>query len=231
VQGAKEQNGREVDTVNVSANRITVKPKASKLRTGDIITFTGGVLPAPLDTGVAYHAIRIDRDTFQVALTRADASKGIAIALTNAGSGKITVTEQSRKYRTWVNTTAESDPFGRVREVLVVGNLDDAETGLVQQGKEAVREGKAQAAVELETTEAEGARYADPISLGDVVAFESPSGKRRMDMIGAAQVAYTSDSGLVVQMIPGEPDATSPERQQAAEYRRIRRKASKARED
>ena len=113
----------------------------------------------------------------------------------------------------------------------MAGNADDADLSLAQQGREALRENKAQVAVELETTEAEGARYADPISLGDTVAFESPSGKRRLDMIGAAQVAYTADSGLFVQMIPGEPDATSPERQQAADYRRIRRKASKARED
>lgn len=229
-------NGNAIALTNNGAGqivvtRVIIKPVKHKLRAGDIITFSGGTPPEPLETDVDYHAVRVDANTFQVALTRADAAKGIVVALTSQPEGDVQVAESTRHYQQVINATAESDPFGRVRESLIVGNADDAELSLTQQGREALREGKAQVAVELETTEALGARYADPISLGDTVAFGSPSGKRRTDIIGAAQVAYTSDSGLTVQMIPGEPDVTTPERQRAADYRRIRRKASKARED
>ena len=195
-----------------------------------LVALLVSVAPLPLETGVAYHAIKVDADTFEVALTRSDAARKTRVDLTDSGSGKITVTEQTRKYRDYIESTAEKDPFGRVREVLVSGNLD-GETTLVQQGKEAVRDGKARSAVELETTEVPGSRYADPISLGDVVSFESPSGKLRTDIIGAAQVGFTTADGLMVRMIPGNPDATSPEREQAADIRRIRRRTSRARED
>jgi hypothetical protein len=233
---AQANNGNAIGLTSdgggqITVTRIITKPLKHRLRTGDIITFSGGTPPEPLVEGDSYHAVRVDDDTFQVALTRQDAARGMIVSLTSQPEGDVSVAEATRRHAHYVEATTEAtDPFGRVKEILVAGNLD-AEESLRQQGKEAVREGKAQSAIEVETTEVPGSRYADPFQLGDIVTYVAPSGKRRTDTVGAIQAGFTSADGFTVRMILGEPDATSPERQQAADYRRIKRKTRRARED
>ena len=62
------------------------------LQTGDIIGFRlgiGGVLPAELSTERWYHAIRDGADTFQVAVTRANALAGTEVVFTDDGTTPI----------------------------------------------------------------------------------------------------------------------------------------------
>lgn len=210
--------------------RVRTRPIKHKLRTGDIISFSGGTPPEPLEPDLDYHAIRVDDNTFAVAMTRSDAAKDIRIDLTNRGEGDVSVTESTRFYRSVTRTKSE-DEWGRKREVLVVGNGEDRPTALDEQGRDALRDGASQSAFELETTEVPGMRYGDPIQLGDTVTIALPTGETRTDVIGGVSLSITESDGLVVQMIPGDPDATNPQLQQAADIRRIRRKASRARED
>lgn len=230
VQAGKEQQGREVDNVNVSANRITVKPKQSKLRSGDIITFSGGVPPAPLESGVDYHAVRIDRDTFQVAMTRSDALRNVVVALTDGGSGKITVTESTYRYRS-VTSDGPEAKWGRVREIFVEGDGENREAGLRQQGKTALLDGAANNSVELEIEEVPGARLGDPLQLGDTVPYVLSTGESGTEVIGSADITASSTDGVVVKLTLGNPDGLDATKQQAADIRRIKRNVRKRRRD
>lgn len=59
----------------------------SGVSTGNITTFAGGSLPAPLVAGTSYYFIPVNSATFKVASTFANANAGINITITGAGSG------------------------------------------------------------------------------------------------------------------------------------------------
>lgn len=76
--------------INVDTDKITV---SFSIPTGSKIHFsTTDVLPAPLDTGKAYYAIKIDSSHVKVADSMDNALEGIPIDLTDQGSGVHTVT-------------------------------------------------------------------------------------------------------------------------------------------
>lgn len=206
----------------VTINRIRISDLDNRLRTGDIVTFTGGIPPAPLEVGVPYHAIRVNDHTFKVAMTRADALEGVAVDLTTAGSGQIQVTEESRSYREVIDDAAETE-WGRKREVLVVGDAEDTEGSLDDAGLQALADAAGQSGFELETAEAEGMRYGTHYGLGDLVTVELLTGVSSVQALGAVQVSGDAESGITVKAIPGNPDAVNPMFGQAAILRGFRR--------
>jgi len=75
--------------VAMSTDRITV---ANDIATGSLLRFSStGVVPAPLVTGTAYYAIRVDATHIKVATTPVNAAAGTAIDLTDVGSGTHTL--------------------------------------------------------------------------------------------------------------------------------------------
>lgn len=231
IEAATEQTGHQIASVSTTANTLTTtSAKTNKLRTGDIVTFTGGTPPAPLELDVAYHAIRVDANTFGVAWTRTDAAEGIAIDLTSSGVGTITVTEQTRRYRQVSDIDAEAE-WGRVREVLVTASGEDRNKALDEQGQQALDDQAAQTVFELETTEAAAMRYGIHYAVGDEVLVELVTGVSRTERVGAVRVTATPDSGVVVQTVPGDPDAANPLFALAALVRGLRRRVNQAQED
>lgn len=207
---------------STSVNRVTITGTDNKLRTGDIVTVTGGTPPAPLVLGVAYYAIRVADSTFQVARTKPEALDDRAIDLTSAGSGEITVTEQVRRYRE-VNDDAAETEWGRKRETFLSGGDEDSNGELDAIGEDALLNAAAQSAFELESAEAEGMRYGEHYQLGDKVMIELLTGVTKVDTLRAAKIAASSESGVTVQLVPGDPDAVNPLFRQAAIVRGIRR--------
>lgn len=230
VQAAKEQQGREVDSVNVTANSITTKGAQNKLRTGDIVSFTGGTPPSPLELGIDYHAIRVDGNTFKVAWTRAEAAQGVAIDLTSTGTGRITATEETRRYRQVTAPDAETE-WGRKREVLVTAAGEDRNAALDEQGQQALKDAAEASVFEIETVEAVGMRYGEHFTLGDMVQVELVTGVDKTVRVGSVQVTGSSSDGMNLKIIPGDPDSVDPLFRQAALIRALRRQAGRSQED
>lgn len=81
-----------VFTASSSTDQLAIT--AHGLQTGDgpfQVTNSGGALPSPLVAATNYWIIRVDADHFQLALSRADALRSIAIDLTSNGSGTNTI--------------------------------------------------------------------------------------------------------------------------------------------
>ena len=75
--------------VDTATEKITV---TNDIATATEIQFSStGVVPAPLETGITYYAIRIDATTVKVALTPVLAAAGTAVDLTDVGSGTHTL--------------------------------------------------------------------------------------------------------------------------------------------
>jgi hypothetical protein len=238
------QGGHAVDLNNngggdLKVSRITIQNVDNKLRTGDIVTFTGGVPPSPLESGVGYHAIRIDDNTFKLAMTRPDARDGDNIDLTDAGSGSMSVTEETIRYRQVIMDDREL-VWGRVRETLVTGSGEDKNGALDDQARESLQDSGEQSVFEIETTESTGMRYGAHYGIGDTVLIElsakTPDGAdleivSRTERVGAVKVTATPEQGLTLQVVPGDPDATSPLFQLAAIIRGLRRRVNQVQED
>ncbi|MDL5055899.1 hypothetical protein [Geitlerinema calcuttense] len=79
----------EFDPSDVDTGTDEITITAHGLTTGQPIRFTnsGGGLPAPLSASTVYYAIRINANVFQVAASVSDATNGIEIDLTTAGTG------------------------------------------------------------------------------------------------------------------------------------------------
>jgi len=234
VQAAREQQGTTVSSVD-QATDIIRTTTAHPYRTGDVVVFTDGTPPAPLQAGVAYHAIRIDSnaifgttwsqgfsDAFKVALTRANASKGIAINLTSAGVAPIAVAAQTRQYRLVTDAAAET-VWARKRELLVEGSGDDDTATLDETGQQALVEAGGQSGFDLETAEAEGMQYGTHYGLGDTVTVELLTGLSTTEQLGAVRITGSTDTGLKFQAVPGNPDAVNPMFGQAAILRSLKR--------
>ena len=74
--------------VNTGTEEITL-PDASKFATGTPIIFgSTGTVPAGLTAGTTYYAINVSSTTIKVATSELNASLGIAINLTDTGSGQ-----------------------------------------------------------------------------------------------------------------------------------------------
>ena len=75
--------------VDIATEKITV---TNDIATATELQFSStGVVPAPLETGIVYYAIRVDATTIKVALTPVLAAAGTAIDLTDVGSGTHTL--------------------------------------------------------------------------------------------------------------------------------------------
>ncbi len=82
-----EQQNFGISAVNTSTDVITL-PDASKFTTGTAILFASdGTLPGGLTAGTTYYAINVSSTTIKVATSALNASLGIAIDITNTGSG------------------------------------------------------------------------------------------------------------------------------------------------
>lgn len=227
-------NGNAIAITNNGAGQVVVtrvrtRPVPHKLRTGDIISFSGGTPPEPLETDVDYHAVKVDDNTFAVAMTRSDAAQGQIVDLTNQGEGDVTVTESTRSYRQVIAEAPEAE-WGWVQEVLVEGSGEDKPRALDEQGNQTLLDGGSQTGFSIGTTDAPGMGYADPAQLGDILGLELPH-ESRTERLSEAQMVFTDTEGPVVQMVLGDPDVITRDRRQVAEIRRVRRKANKARED
>jgi hypothetical protein len=87
-RGALVNEGRRADSVDASANSITLNLHG--LTTGDAVRFRAagsGALPTGLVEGTTYYAIRVNETRFQIS----DTDGGAAIDLTTAGSNLIVI--------------------------------------------------------------------------------------------------------------------------------------------
>jgi hypothetical protein len=93
-RGAVPNPGRNVASVNASANALTLDEHG--FATDDPVTFraqSGGSLPAPLVEGTTYYAIVVDDARFSVAASEG----GAAIDLTSAGSRVLVISRLPRE--------------------------------------------------------------------------------------------------------------------------------------
>jgi hypothetical protein len=83
-------------------------------------------------------------------------------------------------------------------------------------------------------------RYGAHYGIGDTVLIElsakTPDGAdleivSRTERVGAVKVTATPEQGLTLQVVPGDPDATSPLFQLAAIIRGLRRRVNQVQED
>jgi hypothetical protein len=81
-------------TANPTTNIFTTAT-AHKLVTGSRIRLVDGVLPTPMVANADYFAIFVTATTFKLATNLADADAGLAVDLSDAGSGALTFTEQA----------------------------------------------------------------------------------------------------------------------------------------
>ncbi|GAJ19009.1 unnamed protein product, partial [marine sediment metagenome] len=85
-----EDNNVTPGNIWITTDKINVSfdiPNGSKIHFS-----TTDTLPAPLATGIAYYAIRVDSSHIKVALTKDDALAGTQIDITDYGTGIHTVT-------------------------------------------------------------------------------------------------------------------------------------------
>lgn len=232
VWASQEETTLTIGSVNTSLNRLTIAGKDNarhRLRTGDIVRFTGkGTPPAPLEDNRAYFAIRVDADTFSVARTRDRALQGLEIDLTNAGSGTLKVTETQTIRELVVRDHAEA-VWGRKIETVVKTGIEDDENEDVytERGNEALDEAVAQSAFQFEAAEPVAFKYAEHLFLGDVVRYKLPGDIDETDRLRAAQINFTNADGLTVDLTVGNPDAR-PQYRLAAQLRGLRRQSDAA---
>jgi hypothetical protein len=230
---AKEETAYAIASTDVANNSMTiVSPEVTppevaghRFKTGSLVRFGGaGTVPVPLIDYRTYYAIRVDSDTFKLATTASNASKGIAIDLTTVHSGSVGVVEVTRKLREYRNTAVEGE-WSRKRELLVSASVADTneEASYTTAGTEALLGATAQSAFELESAEAEGMRYGQHYGLGDTVTVELLTGLSKVDQLRAVKLKATASEGLTVQLVPGNPDAVDPMFAQAATFRAMRR--------
>lgn len=228
IAAAKDETALVIGTVSLATNTLTIAGKDNPrhhLRTGSVIRFIGnGDPPGPLEKGKSYFSIRVDADTFKVALSRTHASRGTAINLTTVGTDTYRVIETTRLFRSVIDTAAESE-WSRKRELFVSASIsdDDDEATYTDLGNEALVAAAAQSAFGLETSEAEGMRYGNHYQIGDKVTVELLTGVSKVDTLRAVTLTASVDSGLTVSPVPGNPDGTNPLFGQAAVIRGIRR--------
>lgn len=82
-------DARDVEAVNGDALTVTGHPYVNG--DGPLPLQTTGTLPAPLSTSGRYWIIVDDENTIRVASTRANARAGVAVTLTDAGTGVHTI--------------------------------------------------------------------------------------------------------------------------------------------
>lgn len=121
-----------------------------------------------------------------------------------------------------VQSTASETAWGWPREVLVDQRNTTDTAEMDEAGQEALTEGAATVGFDLDAVEAQGIRFGQHFTLGDVVKVELLSGLSTTAPLGAAQIEGGSD-GVSVKLLPGDPDATNPLFQQAAIIRELRR--------
>ena len=80
-------NGSDANTVNHSADTITIN--SHRFLTGSRVTYTngGGGNIGGLSTGTVYFTIKIDHNTIKLATTAVRAASGTAINITGTGTG------------------------------------------------------------------------------------------------------------------------------------------------
>ena len=84
---------RDEVSVNASSDVLTV---SNVYHTGSSISFSSeGLLPSGIDSGRIYYAIRVSDTQIQVADTLEDARAGVAVDITDTGSGKHAITQES----------------------------------------------------------------------------------------------------------------------------------------
>ena len=215
---------------DITLQRITYTNIENKLRTGDIVTFTGGTPPAPLEQGVAYHAIRVDSNTFKVAMTRANAAQGVAVNLEDEGAGTITVTEETRRYRQVTRPEAEA-LWSRKRETLLTASGEDSNAVLDEQASQALLDSAGESSFELDTVETDGMRPLADYVPGDLVTVQLLDDVAKTVPVGAFKVTADAESGVTIQTVPGDPDATKPLLALARIIRGLKRQTTKAQED
>ena len=235
VAGAVEDTPRKIASVSVAADSLTIVGADARhnLKTGSRIKFVRGNPPDPLEPNTSYFAIRVDANTFKVALTRRKALAGTPVNLTTEGGGPITVVEVNRRIVTVIESDRETE-WGRIRESIVDAREEDdqdSDAALVAKGTESLLESGTQRGFELEAVEAAGMRLGDHYSLGDDVLVEPMPGVSSVERLSGVKLAGSS-AGLTVTLLPGDPNATDPMFRQAALVRDTRRRqASLEREE
>ena len=87
-----------VSSVNASTDTLTLSAETS-LKDGEAITLVGNDLPAPLAEGTRYRIIYLTSTTIKLATTFNNAINDVAINLTDAGSGTITIHKPAKAFR------------------------------------------------------------------------------------------------------------------------------------
>jgi hypothetical protein len=82
-------NGAQLTGVTGANSGDLMTKAAHGLETGDPVTFISGTTFTGLTAGTRYYAIKASSSTFQVALTRADAIAGTAVALSADGTSGV----------------------------------------------------------------------------------------------------------------------------------------------
>lgn len=127
-----------------------------------------------------------------------------------------------RLFRQVTSAAAETE-WGRKREVFQDARDTTSVALLDERGAETLLEAAAQSAFELEAAEAEGMRYGVHFNLGDMVTIELLDEVAAVDRLRAVKLTATGDSGLTVELVPGNPDALNPMFAQAVITRGVRR--------
>ena len=165
------------------------------------------------------------RLSYRVGTLRSWALNNVAPTATRVivgGDGK----GASRVYRQITDTAAEG-VWGRIREMFADARGTSALAELDERGVEALAEAAEQSSFELETVEAAGMRFIQHYGLGDTVTVEPIEGEATTERVNAARLAF-GDSGVSVQIIPGNPDtsASNPLFKLAEILRGLRRRLS-----
>lgn len=129
--------------------------------------------------------------------------------------------------------------WGRQREVFVDARnadstTDDGTAELVVPGQldreltEAATEALTNAttstlAFDLTTVETEGMRFGDHFDIGDTITEQLLPGTSSKRTLGAARITVNRADGLNIQLVPGNPDGTTPAFSQARLLRDVRR--------
>jgi hypothetical protein len=93
---------------------------AHGLETGDGPLFLSSTLTLPPEivAGTPYYVIKLDNDTFKVALSREDAFAGTFVAISGNGTGVITLSDSADTSRIWFHSTG------------LIGHAGDGAVGL-----------------------------------------------------------------------------------------------------
>ncbi len=102
---------QRVFTADSGTDAITLT--GHELRTGNVVAFStaAGTLPAEITANTLYFVIRVDANSFKIALTFANALAGTVINLTTSGSGVLYVEPAVFRSRTSVGLTPSVSSF------------------------------------------------------------------------------------------------------------------------